>query len=189
MGVSKVNINIIVEEVKNGNSASFSTLYDMYSESIYGLIFKIVKVEDVASDIMQDTFIKVWQNIQKFDASKGSIFTWILNIARNASIDYLRRNNKMVSGEIQEEHLNVSILNNIDNQININHIGLKDAVKTLSIDHQFVIEYQYYYGYTQQELSEEFEIPLGTIKTRTRNALNLLRNIFTNFIFWILINT
>ncbi len=169
-----------------GSKSAFSELYDMFADTLYGVVTQIVHSEEVAADVLQDAFVKIWKNIAKYDADKGTVFTWMLNIARNTGIDYLRKNKKMPLSQIQTEHLYVSKgVGGSSEENKTNHIGLTELLKELPEDHQLVIRYLYFKGYTQQEVSEELNLPLGTVKTRARTAIHSLRKYFNLLLFWI----
>lgn len=167
----------IIQELQSGNEAGMSQLYDMYGANLYGLILKIVKNEELAQDILQDSFVKIWKNIHSFDSKKGSFFTWMLNICRNKSIDELRKNKNQTSFNHSIE--NSEGMFSSSESLNIDTIGLKDILLNLNEDQKTIIEYLYFKGYTQQETSEKLGIPLGTVKTRARMAINDLKNYFT----------
>lgn len=171
-----MNLETLVIKFQQKDIAAYEKLYEMYSDSIFGVILNIVKKEDIAEEILQDVFVKIWNNAKSYNASKGRFFTWILNIARNASIDYTRSKAYKKNKENQNSDYFVDILEtneNLDAQTNT--IGLRKFVKELSEKCKSVIEFLYFKGYTQKEASEELDIPLGTIKTRNRQCLEQLR--------------
>ena len=173
----------LINQIRNGDKDAFSRLYDMYSANLYGVCLKILGSDELAEDVVQESFIKVWKRINTFDPTKGRLFTWLLNITRNTAIDALRKNKKNVKTEIQTLDFVVNIsgrLSNgpVHNFIRINEIGLKELVSKLPQEQQQVIDILYFKGYTQQEAADELEIPLGTIKTRSRNAIQELRKLF-----------
>ena len=172
----KLKIQGLVQELQNGDENALSTLYDMYSDSLYGLILKIVKDDGLAQDILQDCFVKIWQKAQTYDSSKGSFFTWMLNVCRNKSIDELRKVDRHRQGK--DEIGNATDYKKQGIEHNINTIGLKDIVNDLPDDQKLIVEYLYFKGYTQQETSDELDIPLGTVKSRSRMAIKALRDSF-----------
>lgn len=176
-------IELLIERVKQGSEVAFSEVYDRYCGAINGSIRKFIQDEDLAQDVLQETFIKVWKNIASYDDSKGSFFTWMLQIARNSSIDALRKIKKEAKSEIQIESHAVS--NSLTDQQNIQVIGLDKLVADLPEEQRIMIEYLYFKGYTQQEVSDELDLPLGTVKTRSRIAMRELRKWFTLLILWI----
>lgn len=126
--------------------------------------------------MLQDAFLRIWDRMETYDASKGRLFTWMLNIARNLSIDKTR--SREISKDRKTDDID-DLVNRIDrkeqSEQNVETIGLKEVLERLSKDQKFVVEYLYLKGYTQSEVAEEFNIPLGTVKTRLRLAMIELR--------------
>lgn len=175
-------IEALVIRLKSGDESAFAEIYDRYSGAINGIILRIVTDSEASQDVLQDTFVKVWKNIQSYDSSKGSFFTWMLNIARNTSIDSLRKLKKEGKTEIREQDINVGMTGVV--QQNTNVIGLSKLVDKLPEEQRLMIEYIYFNGYTQQEVADELDMPLGTVKTRTRLAMRELRKWFTLLVLW-----
>lgn len=173
----------LVSELKNGSEKAFSELYDRYSAALNGVIMRFIPDPDAAADILQDTFIKIWKNIGSFDDTKGTIFTWMLNIARNNSIDAIRKSKKGGVKEIRsiDDHVHAA---GVEAQ-SVNTIGLVQLLEKLPSEQRIMIEYQYFNGFTQQETADELGLPLGTVKTRTRIALRELRKFFSLLLLWI----
>lgn len=180
-----ISHDAFIADLQNGNKQAFEKLYDNYSAAIYGVVFRMLRKEDLAADTMQEAFIKVWKNISKYDKSKGSLYTWMLNIARNTAIDKIRKIKREGQVEIQTFESFVSNSDKHQTTLNVDHLGVKEVVDALDEDQKIIINYLYFGGYTQQEVSDELGIPLGTVKTRARTALKKLRKTLANFIFWI----
>ncbi len=183
--LSKEELNKAISEVQRGNQAAFEQLYDAYSPAMYGISLKILTDADLAADSVQDAFIKIWKNIHSFDVNKGSFFTWILNINRNTAIDKYR---KIAKTTVVSIHTNENFVDHVGgdkSQQKIDHIGIQDLVKVLPLKEQEIITYLYFKGYTQQETADELNLPLGTVKTRSRSALNSLKELFTILLTWI----
>jgi RNA polymerase sigma factor (sigma-70 family) len=164
--------------LKNKDQAAFARLYDNYSGAIYSIILQIVNDEELANDILQEVFINIWRKIEMYDAEKGRLFTWMLNIARNASIDMLRSRGYRNSRKNQsiQENVDVTVPGNTE-QMNVDSIGLKKLLEKLKPEQRVLIDLSYFKGYTHEEIAEQEKIPLGTVKTRIRNALIQLREI------------
>ena len=143
-----------------------------------GVISRIIKKEELAEEILQDVFLKIWDRIDSYDATKGKLFTWMLNIARNQAIDKTR-SKEFSKGKKTEDIENfVSKVDKNDyTELSVESIGLSELLKQLPEDQRFVIDQHYLKGYTQAEVSEEFNLPLGTVKTRMRLAMKGLRNL------------
>ncbi|MBC7829865.1 MAG: sigma-70 family RNA polymerase sigma factor [Chitinophagaceae bacterium] len=166
----------LVSLLKDRDSKAFGYLYDNYSGALNSIILQILNDVELANDVLQEVFINVWKKIESYDQTKGRLFTWMLNIARNASIDTLRSKN------YQNTQKNRSLPENVDalgkgytGELNIDHIGLKKVLEKLKEEHRVLIELAYFKGYTHEEIAEIETIPLGTVKTRIRNALIQLR--------------
>ncbi len=173
----------LVEQIRQGDERAFEELYDHYSPAIYGLVLSIVRKESDAGDVTQDVFVKIWKNIARYDDKKGTLFTWMLNIARNTSIDFLRKHRKMVVVENQNLESDVSMSNGVET-VKVEHIGIRDLVNKIEPEYRQVIDYMYFKGYTQQEISDELQIPLGTVKTRSRIAMRELNKMFMLLVTW-----
>ena len=127
--------------------------------------------------MLQETFVKIWKNIDSYNESKGRFYTWILNIARNAAIDKLRSKGFNNTKKNLSSDNFVHLLDDNNRATNIiDTIGIRDFVKKLKPKCIQIIELLFFKGYTQQEASDELEIPLGTVKTQNRNCINDLRN-------------
>lgn len=173
-----MQLETLISQFQNKNEKAFEQLYAMYSDSMLGVIYNIVRDHDIAEELMQDVFIKVWNNSSSYDSSKGRFFTWILNIARHAAIDKTRSKayknvTKNLSAEFFVDILETS--ENLNDQVDA--IGITKYVKALGEKCKKIIEFLYFKGYTQKETAEALEIPIGTIKTRNRNCIKDLRAI------------
>jgi RNA polymerase sigma factor (sigma-70 family) len=156
---------------------AFKYLYEKYSKALFNAAYQIVHDIETSNDILQQVFITIWQKMNMYDATKGRLFTWMLNITRNASIDYLRSKANKNNKKNQELTDNVHISNiQTSETINIDAIGIKKFVSELREDYKVVLTQSYFLGYTHEEIAENLDIPLGTVKTRLRASLIQLRN-------------
>ncbi len=162
--------------LKQREQSAFSYLYDHYSGALYSIILNIVPDKDLASDVLQEVFIKIWKQIESYDNIKGRLFTWMLNVARNASIDAVR------SKGYQKQQQNRELTEHVyfaggSTETNTDKIGLKKVVNGLKEDYKVLIILSYFEGFTQDEISKMLGIPLGTVKTRMRSALSQLKQL------------
>jgi RNA polymerase sigma factor (sigma-70 family) len=163
--------------LKEKNARAFGYLYDNYSTALYNIIRQMISDTELANDVLQEVFLNIWRKIETYDSSKGRLFTWMLNIARNASIDTLR------SKSYQNSQKNQELPNDVNNNsssflympINIDNIGLRKILDKLKPEHRILIELAYFKGYTHEEIAQIENVPLGTVKTRIRNALLQLK--------------
>jgi RNA polymerase sigma-70 factor (ECF subfamily) len=168
----------LVALLKSGSDKAFSIIYDSFSGALYGVINRIVNDEEQANDILQEAFVKIWKNSASYDTSRGRLFTWLLNIARNCAIDATRSKQNKDGRKNQSLDNSVKSINKTRvSAINTDHIGLKEVVEKLRPEYRQIIDLLYFGGYTQEELAKEMGIPLGTVKTRSRAALVVLREL------------
>lgn len=171
----KLDENELLDMLRRQDRKAFNYLYDNYSDALYGVVLKVVRTEEIAQDLLQDIFVKIWKNVEKYNPEKGRLFTWMLNIARNTSIDYLRVNRleiQDIDSSVYAVEQNQTIYNELDSK------ELKEIVSRLKPEQQQLIEMVYWGGYTHEEAAQRLDMPLGTVKTRVRNALRDLRKIF-----------
>jgi len=177
MTATVINTEQLVELLQQRDRQGFSMLYDQYAGTLLGILQRIVNDEHIAEDLLQEVFVKVWRNIQTFERNKGTFFTWLLNIARNSAVDHLRsklhKSHKLQTGiEVQDYHVHSA------HNLNIESIGLKKLVGILEPKYREVIDMIYFWGYTQDEVSKLLNMPLGTVKTRTRMGIQILREYY-----------
>lgn len=157
----------------NRDLTAYSYLYDHYSKALYGSLLKLVKKEEVAQDLLQDVFVKIWKSAGQYDASKGRLFTWLHNIALNTGRDYLRtQQHEMVELSAVDSLMDApeNVFRDFDTH------DVKELTCRLKEDYKVVIEMVYWQGYTHEETAIRLNLPLGTVKTRVRKALNKLRD-------------
>lgn len=168
--------------LKEKSETGFHHLYENYSGALYGVIFRIVQSKDYTEEIIQDVFVKIWNSIHQYNASKGRFYTWMINIARNTAIDYLK--SKSFQNELKNQPLPEFVYDSAElstTNDSSDYIGFKNVLKNLETDKQEIIDLAYYQGYTQNEISEKLKIPLGTVKTKMRNALMKLRDLLKDY--------
>jgi RNA polymerase sigma-70 factor (ECF subfamily) len=168
--------NTLIILLKSKDEKGFTILYDSYSAALYGVVLKIVRSEEMAKDVLQDSFVKIWKHIDAYDACKGRLFTWILNIARNTAIDKTRSSEFKRTSQSYSIENKLSLINKSFNTLTqVEFIGIREQVNKLKPACQSIIDLIYFKGYTQAEVAEELHIPLGTVKTRVKTAVNQLR--------------
>jgi RNA polymerase sigma-70 factor (ECF subfamily) len=166
----------LVAMLQHRNDRAFSYLYENYSGALYGIINSIVPQKETANDVLQEVFVNIWRKIGSYDPAKGKLFTWMLNVARNAAIDKIR------SKAYQDSLKNQSFPENVDTGIGsaitapkTSDIGLKKILTKLKDEQRILIDLSYFQGFTHEEIAKALNIPLGTVKTRIRTALTLLK--------------
>jgi len=170
----------LITQLKNNERIAYEYLYDNYSSALYGVIHRIVTDDETARDVLQDAFVKIWKGINDYDASKGKLFTWMLNICRNQAIDKTRSKGFNNDQKNQSTEKNVNQIERLgSSNIKPEHIDVVELVHKLDPSEKFLIDLMYFKGYTQSEIAEEYDIPLGTVKTRLRSATMNLRKLFS----------
>ncbi len=166
--------------LKNNSKAAFSVLYDAYATVLFGVAFRIVNNKTVAEELFQDAFVKIWRHIDQYDAEKSSLFTWMLNITQNTCKDYFRSKQYRYQTMNAQDGLDNIPFKYMPQTANnpVENIDLQRIVQTLEPKYKDIIELVYISGYSQEQVSEKLNLPLGTVKTRSRNALKKLKSIY-----------
>ena len=162
--------------LRQRNEQSFGYLYDNYSAALLGIIGSILPNEETARDVLQEVFVNIWKKIGSYDPAKGRLFTWMMNVARNAAIDKFRSRgyqdslkNNPVSTDAEQGFASTATLPQVGD------VGLKKIIGRLKDEHRILIDLSYFQGFTHEEIARIQGIPLGTVKTRIRSALTHLR--------------
>ena len=166
----------IVELLQERNEKAISLLYEHYGDTLYGVAHKVVRDEEMAQDVLQESFVKIWKKSDSYDSSKAKLFTWLFRITRNTAIDKLRSTNTKTDKEIQ---MDVSDVYNLGiESIRPEFLDVRENLEKIEPKYQIVLEALFFQGMTQQEASEELDIPLGTIKSRLKIGLRELKKIY-----------
>jgi len=169
----------LIQALRNHEKIAVEALYDMYSASLYGVISRIVVDTPTSEDVLQETFVKIWHSFSNYSAEKGRLFTWMVNIARNLAIDKIRSKDFKNQSKNHELENNVTFIDEQKNTVYKPELmGIKNLVETLKPEQKSILDLVYFKGYTHVEAAEELGIPLGTIKTRLRMAIQELRKHF-----------
>lgn len=171
----------LVSMLSDRNQEGMEILYDNYSSALFGVIHRIIQNDEIAEDVLQETFLKIWNNFAMYDPVKGRLFTWMLNIARNMAIDKVRSKEFTQKQKNRGYSDSVSPVDFEDHSVyNPETIGLKEMVRKLEPEYKQIIDLLFFGGYTQSEVAEKLNLPLGTVKTRSRAAIQKLRYNFEN---------
>ncbi|WP_430966097.1 RNA polymerase sigma factor [Spongiimicrobium sp. 2-473A-2-J] len=176
----------IVELLEERNEKAISLLYEHYGDTLYGVAHKVLRDEELAQDVLQESFVKIWKKSDSYDSTKAKLFTWLFRITRNTAIDKLRSTNTKTDREIQ---MDVSDVYNLGvDSIRPEFMDVRENLDKIESKYQIVLEALFFQGMTQQEASEELDIPLGTIKSRLKIGLRELRKIYgTSMLLMLLI--
>jgi RNA polymerase sigma-70 factor, ECF subfamily len=169
----------LVVRLQKRDPQALAELYDRYGRVAYSLILRVVRDAAIAEDLVQETFLRVWNRVQGFDAEKGAIGPWLLAVARNRAIDYLRSAGGRERNALEfEETDHPSLYTDMESGLLMSDKArhVKAAMERLPANHRQVIELAYFEGLSQTEMAERMGQPLGTVKTWVRTALKSLRD-------------
>lgn len=177
------NNDSLILNLKNRDERALSLLYDRYAGAIYSLILRIIKDEGKAQDLLQETFMTVWDKAENFDPNKGRFYTWVYRIAKNKTLNVLRKTDHLIQTDDLSVYTNKE--DGLGKQPDI--MELKGAISQLQAHHQNALELVYFRGYTHQEAHKEMDVPLGTFKSYVQQALKQLRIIYDKTLILILL--
>ena len=173
----------LARRLRDRDAGAMRDLYDRYGRLVYSLIQRMVRNSAAAEDLVQETFLRVWNRMQAFDQSRGALGPWVLTVARNRAIDYLRSaDGRMSAGAVELDHLEHpgKFCDFEDQALTLDRARrLKNAFEKLTPHQKTVVELAYYEGLSQTEMAEHLQQPLGTVKTWVRSALKALREQLT----------
>lgn len=177
----------IVELLQERNDKAISLLYDNYGDTLLGVAKKVVRSDDLAQDVLQESFVKIWKKADSYDPSKAKLFTWLFRITKNTAIDKLRSINTKADKEIQIDVSDVYTLGVESTKPEL--MDVQDHLDKIEDKYRIVLDALFFQGMTQQEASEDLDIPLGTIKSRLKIGLRELRKIYGPAILTLLLNS
>ncbi len=171
----------LVARLQRRDPQALAELYDRYGRLVYSLIVRVVRDGALAEDLVQETFLRVWNRAQGFDAQRGALGPWLLAVARNRAIDYLRSASGRERNAVELEEVDhPSLYTDMERDILASDKArmIRAALEKLAPNQRQVIELAYFEGLTQTEMAERMGQPLGTVKTWVRTALKNLREEF-----------
>ena len=177
------NDTTLIQDLKNKDERALSLLYDSYSGAIYSVILKMIKDEGKAQDLLQETFMTVWDKAESYNADKGRFYTWVYRIAKNKTLNVLRKADPL----IQTDDFSVYTDKEDATSIVPEYLELNGAVTQLEGHHKEAIELVYFKGLTHKEAHTEMNVPLGTFKSYIRQALKQLRKSYAKTLSVILL--
>lgn len=174
---------ILISRLIAKDETAFSALYDKYSSALYGVILRMCKDEVIAQEVLQDTFMTIWEKADAYDTSKGRFYTWSYRIAKNKVLNILRKPNKL----IQTNDLSVYENRETNEMSKDDILALKGSINKLEAHHKRAIELVYFNGLTHNEAHKEMDVPLGTFKSYVRQALKKLKENYVAVVVLMLI--
>lgn len=173
----------LLHRISLRDQKAFAALYDRYATVLYSLCLAIVKKQEEAEDVLQECFLQMWEKAPAFNSAKGSAYTWLATLTRHRAIDRLRsrhfRKDRQKQPDVDFDRMaDAGALTPLENTSIGERAGIvQKAFATLPPVQQKVVEMAYFQGYTQSEIAGELQLPLGTVKTRIREAVKKLQRI------------
>jgi RNA polymerase sigma factor (sigma-70 family) len=161
----------LIQQLKIRDERALSLLYDKYSGAIYSVILKMIRDEGKAQIILQDTFMTVWDKADGYDVNKGRFYTWIYRIAKNKTLNVLRKTDLLIQTSDFSVYTDKEVAISMDPEF----LELKGSLNKLEAHHKEALELVYFKGLTHREAYTEMNVPLGTFKSYVRQALKQLR--------------
>jgi len=169
-------IDYLIKQIKAGDTKAFEEVYTDYSGAIFGVIMKMLNNPEASADVLQDVFVKAWRKIDSYDPKKGRFYTWLYRIARNTTINHIRaKKPENLIGDIGVYDSRIGT-----QKLNEDTLDLKGKVAKLDTKYRQVVELIYFKGFTQKEAHQQLDIPIGTVKTRLRKAIQTLNSLYTD---------
>ncbi|MGF7033238.1 RNA polymerase sigma-70 factor (ECF subfamily) [Paenibacillus mucilaginosus] len=170
----------LIERITARDEEALTMLYDRYEKAVYAFAYRMVQDPMMAEEVVQELFLRIWNAAARYDSGQGKLTTWMFTLTRNITIDALRKKRRRSPQQPAEpEALSFMVDERADTEgeVESRWVGeeIQAAMQVLNQDQKQVLEWIYYQGYTQQEVSERYAIPLGTVKSRVRLALKQLQ--------------
>ena len=169
----------LVYRLQQKDEQAFAMLYKNYGQALLNIVKKVLHDDvELARDVLQEAMVKIWNNIQTYDSSKGTLFTWMLNVCRNMAIDKTRSKDFKNQSRNQSFDLVSFIKESHTEMPKPELIGVSKMLNVLSADQRLVVDTVYMLGYSHSEAAEKLNMPVGTVKTRLRAAITELKKQF-----------
>ena len=177
--------DIVLRLLRQRDEEGMRQLFTHYGGALNALILPIVPQKEVAEEVLHDVLLKIWHNIDKYETGKSRLFTWMARIAKNAAIDKVRSKEYRQSYKTDVIDEDVSRRKELSQTIPTDQIGIAGLLDHLDDKHRAIIDLLYLKDFTQSEAAKELDLPLGTVKTRARRALQQLRELVKHEMVWL----
>ncbi len=176
----------LMRRIVSKEPEALSELYEHYNRLLFGLLKSILKKREEAEDILQEVFTTIWEKADQFDTERGTAYTWIVSLTRNKAIDRLRskvyKEQKKQSTSLNDDDVFHPLYSEENNPLENTILSdrakrVYNALQNLTEKQRSVIQVAYFDGLSQSEISDEYDIPLGTVKTRMRDGMIKLREL------------
>ena len=170
----------LVTGLKNREQAAFACFYDAYKAKMYGLLLRYVDDKEAAQDLLQDSFVKAWKGIDAYDPARCRLFTWLFAISRNTALDYLRSLKSRPRCDVSIQMHDADSIYHLDQYHSVpapqgEGVDIREQVGLLAEKYRALLELTYFQGCTYEQAAQRLDLPMGTVKTRIRRGLQLLK--------------
>jgi RNA polymerase sigma-70 factor, ECF subfamily len=169
----------LMQLVRRGDSEAFEVVYERHATAAFSLAYRIVGTRNAAEDVVQEAFLSLWRSGARYDRTRGSVRTWVLGIVHNRAIDALRRSmvhdKRRASDEGIEERFEARERTDVEVARNDEAREVHAALRALPAEQCKVIELAYFGGFSQSEIADMLDTPIGTVKGRMRLGLDKMR--------------
>lgn len=167
----------MVSAMARGDESGLGALYDAAASRVYSLALRITRSSAAAEDVTAEVFHQSWRNAGSFDAARGSVMTWLLTMCRSRAIDHLRRRDEAESHAEPELLAEATTADDPQELLSAleSHSALRAALNDLAPVQRQMIALAFYRGLSHQEIADHCQMPLGTVKTHVRKAIERLR--------------
>ena len=172
---------LLLERIRRREPQALVDVYALYGKRVFSLILRIVHDRQTAEEILQDTFMRLWNRYELYDPEKGALLSWLFRVARNLALDFRRKESRrgnfdvvFIEGDPELEDLHEDVLS-VETAF-----AVRDALSALPSAQKHLIELAYFEGLTHSELAEQTGESLGTVKSRIRLGLKKLRDVLGN---------
>jgi RNA polymerase sigma-70 factor (ECF subfamily) len=178
------DIRVLADEelmhlVRAGDAQAFEIVFDRHSGAAFSLAYRMCGRQAMAEDIVQEAFVSLWRSGARYDATRGSVRTWVLSVVRNRTIDAFRRESAKGSRDVSEEGIAERMaapeLTDTEVERRDEARQVRKALVELPPDQRQVIELAYFGGFTHSQIADMLELPSGTVKGRMRLGLTKMR--------------
>jgi RNA polymerase sigma-70 factor (ECF subfamily) len=167
----------LLASVAKGDEVAFERLYEATRAKLFGVVLRILRRQDLAEEVVQEAYVKIWNTAGRFDPAMGSPIGWMVSIARNRAIDIVRKRDERMAGDSSDV---AEVASDIPEPLARREMAddlkrVLDCVGQLDQQRQKLILLAYYNGWSREQLSEKFDTPLGTVKTGLRRSMIEIR--------------
>ena len=175
--VTPADLVALLAAVAKGDDAAFDRLYAATRSKLYGVVLRILRRADLADEVMQDAYLRVWRSAGEFDPSRATPITWMVAIARNRALDVVRKKGET---SIEEETQVMEAASEEPSPLARHEMTdelrrLLACLGDLEEERRRLVLLAYYSGFSRDQLAAKFAIPVNTVKTRLRRALIEIR--------------